>query len=259
MNLPESFAAFSFFLICHIMLSGNAVAHEVSIYVTNKCPFPIWPATAPNTGHPVIADGGFSLPSGQTRCIRAPWTWSGRLWARTGCNFDSNWKHACETGDCDGRLACNGAIGLPPATLVEISLEPDVQKPSFYDVSLVDGYNLPVFVSTKPIAPSCSIGGCSKNLNTLCPYELQVLNDYLEVVACKSACLAFNLDNFCCRNEYGTPEKCKASLYSKVFKDACPFYFSYAFDNPPPLKKCNSKEFMITFCPSKWGDEHMPI
>lgn len=230
------------------MLAGG---HQVTFYVHNKCSFPIWPATAPNTGHSVIADGGFYLPPGLTQCIDAPWTWNGRIWARTGCNFESNsWNSACETGDCDGRLACNGLIGTPPVTLIEVALQADKTKPNFYDISLVDGYNLPVSVTTKPILAKCSIPGCHKDLKSFCPRELQVVNKNGEIVACKSACLAFDTDSFCCRNEYGSPEKCKPNLYSKIFKEACPSYYSYAFDMPPTLVNCASKVYVITFCPS---------
>ncbi|KAK8614140.1 hypothetical protein V6N13_122514 [Hibiscus sabdariffa] len=101
----------------------------------------------------------------------APWSWNGQIWARKGCKFDSNWQPACETGDCDGRLQCNGLIGKPPATLVQVVLQGDKSKPNFYDVSLVDGYNLPVSVATRPFSPKCTIRGCSKNLNNLCPQE----------------------------------------------------------------------------------------
>ncbi|XP_059449818.1 pathogenesis-related thaumatin-like protein 3.5 [Corylus avellana] len=247
MKLPELVAAFSVFLVWHFQLSaGNAAASQIAFYVHNKCPFPIWPATASNVGYPVIADGGFNLSPGQTQRIYAPLTWSGRIWARTGCKFTAN--PACDTGDCDGRLACKGLIGTPPATLVEISAQEG--KPTFYDVSLVDGYNIPVSVCSKQLSPSCIIKGCSKNVNSLCPQELQVLNKNGEVVACKSGCLAFDLDKFCCRNEYGSPGKCKASVYSKIFKDACPSYYSFAFDMPPPLVNCSSREYVITFCPS---------
>ncbi|OWM71608.1 hypothetical protein CDL15_Pgr005795 [Punica granatum] len=240
----------------HSLLSGNiAAAEQVTFYVHNKCPFPIWPATAPNTGNPVIADGGFYLPSSRTKRISAPPGWSGRIWARTGCNFNSNWKPACETGDCDGQLACNGHIGTPPATLVQVSLQAGGTKPNFYDVSLVDGYNIPVSVTTRSVSPKCTVRGCTKNVNSICPSELQVVNGQGEVVACKSACLAFNLDKFCCQNEYGTPNTCKPSLYSKLFKDACPCYYSYAYDSPPPLISCTSNEYIITFCPATWGSE----
>ncbi|KAK0584768.1 hypothetical protein LWI29_018374 [Acer saccharum] len=100
---------------------------------------------------------------------------------------------------------------------------------------MVDECNLPVMVTTKQASPKCTINGCVKNLKSCCPQELWVLNKNGQVVACKSACLAFNLDSFCCRNEFGTPEKCKPSLYSKTFKEACPAYYSYAFDMPPRL------------------------
>lgn len=67
----------------------------------NKCSFPIWPAVAPNSGHPVLASGGFYLPCGGIKRIDAPLGWSGRIWARTGCDFTSNSKQACETGNCN--------------------------------------------------------------------------------------------------------------------------------------------------------------
>ncbi|KAM0943683.1 putative Thaumatin family [Dioscorea sansibarensis] len=250
--------SFLILLSCQPLTLGRVVEGEtVSFHVKNKCPFPIWPATAPNTGHPVIADGGFYLPSGKAHRVIAPPNWNGRFWARTGCNFSSGSSPACQTGDCQSLLACNGTIGLPPATLVEVNLVADSSKPSFYDVSLVDGYNVPVAVSTVPSNPKCMIQGCKSNINSVCPQELQVTDKIKgDVVACKSACLAFNLDLFCCRNSYGKAEKCKPSMYSKMFKDACPSYFSYAFDTPTSLVSCASKEFLITFCPDKWNGDH---
>ncbi|XP_008803423.3 thaumatin-like protein [Phoenix dactylifera] len=250
LKLPTSVL---FPLIWQFILFGGLVNGQlVTFHISNKCPFPIWPAAAPNAGHPVIADGGFFLPPGQTKRVYAPPTWNGRFWARTGCNFNSTSKPVCQTGDCESLLSCNGTIGMPPATLVEVALQEDKSKPSFYDVSVVDGYNLPISVSTKPADRKCWIGGCTKSINSVCPPELQVLDQSGGIIACKSACLAFNLDVFCCRNSYGKPEKCKASMYSKMFKDACPSYFSYAYDTPSPLVNCYSKDYVITFCPSKW-------
>lgn len=104
-----------------IFFAGVLVnGQQVTFYISNKCPFPIWPAAAPNAGHPVIADGGFFLPPGQTKRIHAPPTWNGRFWARTGCDFNSTSKPVCQTGDCESLLSCNGTIGMPPATLVEV-------------------------------------------------------------------------------------------------------------------------------------------
>jgi hypothetical protein len=165
-----------------------------------------------------------------------------RFWARTGCNFTaSNNNAACLTGDCEGQLACKGSIGSPPATLLEVSLNKDPSKGSSYDVSLVDGYNLPVAVS---VAGKGSAG--SKDVNAACPPELQVTAAGGTVVACKSACLAFGHDAFCCR----------ASVYSRLFKDACPAYYSYAYDTTAATGSgCYAPEYMITFCPDRWGQD----
>lgn len=256
MEFPNRLHVFFIFFLSSIFLSfGQGRAHTVTFYFRNKCPFTVWPATAPNAGQPIIADGGFTLPSGQTQRVIAPSSWTGRFWARTGCNFGPNQQQpACETGDCGGKLACKGLIGTPPATLVEVTLQEDKSKPNFYDISLVDGFNLPISVNSKqPISPKCAIGSCEKDLNKICPDELKVLNGNGEVVACRSACLAFGLDSFCCRNAYGSPETCKPSLYSRMFKEACPSYYSFAFDSPPPLASCSARELVITFCPAGWG------
>ncbi|KAL6641207.1 hypothetical protein ACP70R_019388 [Stipagrostis hirtigluma subsp. patula] len=258
-------------LCCAIVVAGPpaALAEGIVFHVANRCPFPVWPASAPNTGHPVLAAGGFFLPPGRARRVLAPATWNGRFWARTGCNFTGSGGRgataaACVTGDCGGRLACNGSAGAPPATLVEVDLREDRTKGgSSYDVSLVDGYNLPVAVSTKPSTaggPKCAIAGCAKDVNALCPPELQVTAgagaNKTAVVACKSACLAFGLDAFCCRGAYATPAACRGSVYSRLFKDACPAYYSYAYDTTAATASgCYAQEYVITFCPSRWGDE----
>jgi hypothetical protein len=74
--------------------------------------------------------------------------WGGRFWARTGCNFNQNGQGHCATGDCGDKLQCRGAGGVPPATLAEVTLKGD-RGQDFYDVSLVDGFNVPVQVRNK--------------------------------------------------------------------------------------------------------------
>ena len=71
--------------------------------------------------------------------------WAGRFWARTGCNFNRNGQCHCVTGDCGNKLQCNDAGGVPPVTLAQVSLNGADGK-DFYDVSLVDGFNIPVQV-----------------------------------------------------------------------------------------------------------------
>jgi Thaumatin family len=105
----------------YINITGAVVdAQTLTFHIRNKCTFPVWPAIAPNYGNPVLADGGFLLQPGQVKQVKAPRKWNGRFWGRTGCNFESGAKPACQTGDCRGLLSCNGSVGLPPATLVEV-------------------------------------------------------------------------------------------------------------------------------------------
>lgn len=110
----------------------------------NKCRYPVWPGIQPGAGKPILARGGFKLPPNKSYTLRLPASWSGRIWGRHGCSFDASGNGRCATGDCGGALFCNGIGGAPPATLAEITLGSDQD---FYDVSLVDGYNLAISIT----------------------------------------------------------------------------------------------------------------
>ena len=120
---------------------------------------------------------GWRLPAGQQLTITVPNHWNGRFWGRTGCQFDAAGKGGCQTGDCNGRLQCQG-FGAIPATLAEYDLDA-WDSLDFYDVSMVDGSNLPMYInqfggrSKDPIsANGCSAAGCTKAV--VCPPVLQV-------------------------------------------------------------------------------------
>ena len=72
--------------------------------------------------------------------------WAGRFWGRTGC--DSGSQH-CDSGDCGNKLECAGAGGIPPVTLIEFTLN-GWGGLDYYDVSLVDGFNVAAQVSFFP-------------------------------------------------------------------------------------------------------------
>jgi hypothetical protein len=116
----------------------------------------------------------------------------------------------------------------------------------WYDVSLVDGYNLPVRMfpvkgtftaTTTPYM--CDTVGCTKDLLPNCPPELQVKSAAGTLVQCLSACSKFSTDAYCCRGAYGSgPQACPPTSYSKLFKDACPWAYSYAYDDIASLDQC---------------------
>ncbi|KAL2540325.1 Pathogenesis-related thaumatin superfamily protein [Abeliophyllum distichum] len=196
---------------------------------------------------------GFQLDSGQSIAIPSVPGWSGRIWGRTGCTFDTSGVGSCQTGDCGGRLECEGIGATPPASLFEITLGAGDQK-DFYDVSLVDGYNLPLVAAPRGVPSGCNATGCVSNVNMGCPKELQVIgNDEGEgrgeVVGCKSACEAFGQDQYCCSGEFANPSTCQPSFYSTIFKRACPRAYSYAFDDGTSTFTCKANEYDIIFCP----------
>nr|KYP44762.1 Thaumatin-like protein [Cajanus cajan] len=127
-------------------------------------------------------------------------------------------------------------------------------KLHFYDVSLVDGFNLPV--SMKPLCvgvdpgadtgANCGVAGCEANLNVYCPSALVVKSNG-KVVGCKSACLAAKTDRYCCTGEFA--KTCKPTVFARLFKTVCPRAYSYANDDSTVLKTCVAPRYVITFCP----------
>lgn len=73
------------------------------------------------------------------------------------------------------------------------------------------------------------------------------------VVACKSACEAFGLDQYCCSGEFANPTTCQPSIYSTIFKRACPRAYSYAYDDGTSTFTCKAYNYAIIFCPNTSG------
>ena len=129
-----------------------------------------------------------------------------------------------------------------PATLAEWTLN-GAGGLDFYDVSLVDGYNLPLTVEPQGRSGggNCTATGCEVDLNEACPTELKVTSsggDGKEGVACKSACDASGDPQYCCSGAYESPDTCKPTAYSRIFKTACPKAYSYAYDDPTNIVLC---------------------
>ncbi|XP_077221294.1 thaumatin-like protein 1 [Tasmannia lanceolata] len=228
-------------LVFHIIVKGVSSA---TFTFSNNCDYTVWPGILSNSGSARSDTTGFELPKSSSRSFQAPTGWSGRFWGRTGCNFDNSGQGSCSTGDCgSGQIECNGAGAIPPATLAEFTLGSGTQD--FYDVSLVDGYNLPMIVTGSGGTGNCAATGCVVDLNQHCPPELRVGDGE----ACRSACEAFGKPEFCCSGEYSTPNTCRPSVYSEMFKSACPKSYSYAYDDATSTFTCTGANYEITFCP----------
>ncbi|KAB2035036.1 hypothetical protein ES319_D04G124600v1 [Gossypium barbadense] len=230
-----------------IFFSGTKAA---TFTLSNNCPSTVWPGILTSSGPP-LSTTGFELPSKASSVLSVPATWSGRIWARTQCT-NVNGKFQCQTGDCaSGQVPCNGAGGIPPVTLAEFTLAPNNGK-DFFDISLVDGFNLPVSIAPQSADGSgnCIPVSCTDNVNAVCPNELQVKGSDGGVIACNSACLAFNQSQYCCTGSFGTPQTCPPTNYSNFLKSQCPQAYSYAYDDKSALVSCTGgANYLITFCP----------
>ncbi|KAM3454314.1 hypothetical protein MY5147_001271 [Beauveria neobassiana] len=120
----------------------------VPLIITNRCDTTIWPGTATQAGLGP-GTGGFELNPGESKNLSVGSNWQGRVWGRTNCTVNGD-SCACQTGDCFAKLDCDFS-GAVPATLVEFNLAGGVNgMQTFYDISLVDGYNLPVGIEHIP-------------------------------------------------------------------------------------------------------------
>ncbi|MBA0635048.1 hypothetical protein Godav_022043, partial [Gossypium davidsonii] len=184
--------------------------YGASFTFINRCDYTVWPGILANAGTPSLGTTGFELPKDSSRSFQAPTGWSGRFWGRTGCKFDGSGSRTCLTGDCgSGQVECNGLGAAPPVTLAEFTLGTTGGQ-DFYDVSLVDGYNMPMIVEGRGGSGLCSSTGCTTDLNRKCPSELRV----------------------------GAGDACKSASYS------------YAYDDATSTFTCTGADYTVTFCPS---------
>lgn len=152
---------------------------SIPLVISNNCDDTVWPGigTQAGTGG---GTGGFELSAGSSKSLTVSPDWQGRVWGRTNCSFNAagtgasnlNGNNgggaACSTGDCGGVLDCV-MTGATPVTLAEFDLAGGSGgTQTFYDISLVDGYNIPLGVtyipnndsSTQDIPPNLTNCAC---------------------------------------------------------------------------------------------------
>lgn len=246
-----------------ILLALSASAAARTFTVTNACSYTIWPAVFTDlhvgTAVPNV-ETGWEAPAGSSRSFTVPDNWkSGRIWGRSNCNFTTNpGPNSCLTGGCNGGLLCdpNSGTGVPPASVAEWTLSGSGDLDN-YDVSVVDGFNLPMKVSNNVGCPEAS---CPVNLNPNCPAQLKGPVDPSGVtVGCKSDCgIDPNPTNSpsCCSGHFNLPQTCPNTgvPHYSFFKSQCPDSYVYAYDESSgtALFTCPSNKlanYTLTFCP----------
>lgn len=226
-----------------------------TVTIVNATQKTLWVAATQQKEHP-IAKTRWTLAAGESTSVRLPTGWGGRIWARAGCKTDGSGRTVCQSGYCADSEKCVQPDPAP-TTLAEFALD-SWGGMDFYDVSMVDGSNLPMWINifhtvTKdPVsAKGCSKQGCTKPVD--CPATMAVVKGG-STVACKNPCTAFNTDETCCRGAWAGREKCVPSKwkvdYTQVFKKAEPFAYSYAFDDSATMSCKGACDYRVTFGPS---------
>jgi hypothetical protein len=229
-----------------------AGSHTLSF--VNNCAQTVWVGALTNGSQFALPDnGGWQLDHGQSHSVVVAGNWGGRFWGRTGCTTD-NGVFKCTSGDCGG-VTCDGRGGQP-ASLAEFTLLDQTGK-DFYDISLVDAYNLPMEIAPSAnTVPASAVSGqvcgsptCAANIDRICPAELQQKDASGNVVACLSACSEYNTPQTCCKGAYDTSAMCPPTTLSEVFKTACHDAYSYAYDDKSSTYTCTATGYTVTFCP----------
>lgn len=242
-------------LACLLQFATADTGNRI-LTVYNRCPWNVYPALLSNSDTPgkLFSPSGFTLAAGEHKNVTVAYNWAGRLWGRTNCTTVGNDTKnlACGTGDCGGELECTGT-GTPPVTLAEFTMSGD-QDQTFYDVSLVDGYNLDMKIApfnttinggANNTSPVCvmSTPGDEWNITHWCPWDNLLWQPPSQnnkafwyptqniirpdMSPCRSACVQTGSAKDCCTGKYDDPKKCPRSLYSKRAKEVCPDAYSY--------------------------------
>ncbi|KAF8062655.1 Glucan endo-1 [Scenedesmus sp. PABB004] len=240
----------------------------------NACPQPIWLSSTHNTDRMPLPGGVVKIAQGASYTYDIPSNgWAGRLWPKVGCD-DAGTN--CAFGDSVPPCPPGGCS--PPAeTKVEFNWPTDPNADCWYDVSLVDGFSLPMRITpaNAPAShPTCTPTACDVSL-AACPTDEADVGDLRavvggQVVACLSPCKKWNYDApwglhkseqvepglwFCCPTPPTTPATCSANRivntkYVNLVRSACKTAYSYAYDDTAGLHACpGSMSFTVTLCP----------
>ncbi|KAG2218051.1 hypothetical protein INT45_011932 [Circinella minor] len=216
--------------------SSSSNNGDVKIIIKNQCDYDLSVGKLDNgVSFPELSD----VSQGSSKTYDLHGQWQGRFWGREAGNENPT------------------AGAANPASLAEFTFKGHGGH-DYYDVSFVDGYNIPIRID--PIhgnkktshadngdhytcgAPTCS------NVPK-CPDELKVIKNGKEV-GCQSACSKFGTEEYCCSGNKNTPDTCPANEYSKKVKNECPDVYTYAYDDMTSTFMCQSEGYTVTFCPS---------
>jgi hypothetical protein len=202
--------------------------------VSNRCAQTVWAAALPATTFP---NGVVEVAPGASFQVAVDNGWSGRIWGKVECTTSSA-----------GKLAC--ASDPFPSSLAELTLTTSATGLDFYDVSLVDGFNLPVALIAVGHTPDaghpydCGDPACAVDLNATCPMVLQDQANGGVLACANDECRVLG------GNDAASPDCVYPNQYTEFFKSACPSAYSFPTDDPTSTFTCKGfNDYAVVFCP----------
>lgn len=274
-------------LVAALAASSTASAQTTGrLIVKNNCSFPIWLQLENNADTPGVPVLPKTPPSGAANILpltagEGPLTvaipnvgWAGRFFPKLGCDPQTG-------NDCQGGQAlspCPAGGCQPPATTkIEFNYANlATSRDSWYDISLVDGYNLAARITPQGASGgSCSATSCSLSFAACPTNEIDGLGSLLfeqsgTPVWCYSPCDKWTYPtfggmgnakmiepgrSFCCPHPPVSSGECNAGAvvqtqYVTTVRRDCPSAYSFAFDDMGGNHNCpTATTFDVVLCP----------
>lgn len=226
-------------------------AGERCLRFLNACDQTVWAGASGDTVPAEAFEAGIELAPGD--CVAVPFrsVSGGRAWGGTDCVGET--------------CASDGASGR--GTLVQFDVPEE--GGSLYNVSLVDGFNLPI--ELRPVGPNidedggpCGAARCAVSVELGCPEALRRYDEEGAVAWCESicrACAACEACNDCgdlgvdaCSGCADVAEVCcggmgcQSNAYTQTWESLCPDALTHA-ENEAYLGCDRVSDFDMTFCP----------
>lgn len=217
----------------------------------NECERPIWAGAAGQEEPAGAFDAVSWLEPQACIAVTVREVTSARAWGRTACVGD-----VCAADGNEGR-----------GTLVQMNFPAD--GTDFYDVSLVDGFNVPMAMIPVPTGSSvegepCRAASCAADLTVVCPAALVRYDEAGQVAYCASSCRACDpcldcsdcadLGNPACVGCDGfadvccTGQACQANEHTMLWKSLCPDAITFPAD-AGGLTCTQRTDFDVVYCP----------
>ena len=214
-----------FAVIAVLVAAGTVQAQTFT--VVNNCNQTIYPGVLPASTY---QNGGWTMGPNTQVSFAIPSNFSGRLW---GNHLSSN----------------------PSSTLAEFTLSGQSGGIDFWDISAVDGFDLPMSITPANGSESVTATG---SVLAACPPSLAVSSNGQDFNYCWNPCSVENNATVCCTNL--TPQQCRdvvnqwpapAQQYVNAIHNLQGLTYSYPWDDWwGTHTNATNTSYTITFCPN---------